>query len=168
MNRFARLAAIGLFALATPLAAGAAFAQGADANSAQIAVAREVVKASGLARSFESVPPTLFAQVREQLLTRPEIRADVEEIIVKITPEITARADDMVTEAAKIFASQISEADLQEIAAFFKSPAGVKYVQAQPRVMQDMVERMQEWSQALSGVVVERIRNELRTRGMSF
>lgn len=168
MNRFARLAAIGLFMATAPLAAGAAFAQGAEPSAAQLAAAREVVKASGLERSFEAVIPNLFAQVRDQLVTRPEIKADVEEIIIKITPDINARADDMVNVAAKIFADQIPEADLTQIAAFFKSPAGAKYVQSQPAVMQELMVRMQDWTQSLSGVVIERLRNELRQRGKTF
>ncbi|MFC0283123.1 DUF2059 domain-containing protein [Camelimonas abortus] len=166
MNRLARLAAIGLISLA-PLAAGVASAQNAPSES-QLAAAREVVRASGLARSFEAVPPTLFDQVRAQLVTRPEIKGDVEEIIVRITPQITARADDMVNEAARIFAAQIPEADLKQVAEFFKSPAGQKYVNALPAVMQDLAPRMQEWTEALSGVVVELIRNELQARGKSF
>lgn len=168
MNRFARLAAIGLFAVAAPLAAGAAYAQGAEPSAAQMSAARDVVKASGLERSFEAVIPNLFAQLREQLVTRPEIKGDVEEIITTITPEINARTEDMVTVAAKIFATQIPEADLTQIATFFKSAAGVKYVQSQPAVIQEMMVRMQDWTQSLSGVVVERIRNELSKRGKSF
>lgn len=168
MNRFARLAAIGLFAIAAPLAAGSAFAQSAEPTETQMAAARELVKASGLERSFEAVIPNLFAQVREQLVTRPEIKGDVEEIITVITPEINARTGDMTNVAAKIFAQQIPEADLKTIAAFFSSPAGAKYVQSQPAVMQEMMVRMQDWTQALSGVIVERIRNELRQRGKTF
>lgn len=168
MNRFARLAAIGLIAVTAPLAAGAAFAQSKEPTEAQMSVAREVVKASGLDRSFEAVVPGLFAQVREQLVTRPEIKTDVEEIIVKITPEINAKTNDMINVAAKIFAEQLPEADLKQIAAFFTSPAGVKYVQSQPAIMQEMMARMQDWTQSLSGVVVERIRNELRQRGKTF
>ncbi len=59
----------------------------------------------------------------------------------------------------------MSEAELKELAAFFKSPIGLKYVQTQPKVLDDIVKEMATWSQTVSEYVIIRARAEMAKRG---
>ena len=45
---------------------------------------------------------------------------------------------------------RLNEQQLKDTAAFFKSPAGVAYVQAQPALMTDLLPAMQTWSLRLA------------------
>ena len=47
----------------------------------------------------------------------------------------------MINASARIFASRMSEPELREIANF-KSPAGLKYVQTQPVILDDIVKEL--------------------------
>ena len=59
----------------------------------------------------------------------------------------------------------MTEAELKELNAFFKSPVGLKYVQTQPQVLDDIVKEMATWSQTLSEYVMIRARAEMSKRG---
>lgn len=166
MKRLAPQLAAAMLLLAQPLVP--ALAQSQQITPSHLQAARAVVIGSGIERSFDAVVPSLFNQVREQLVTRPELTKDMEEIIVKISPELEARKSEMVDQAARIYASQISEADLKDIGAFFSSPAGKRYVTSQPAILQELFLKMQDWQQSLSAAVVERIRAEMRARGKDF
>ncbi|WP_163117388.1 DUF2059 domain-containing protein, partial [Acinetobacter baumannii] len=64
-----------------------------------------------------------------------------------------------------IYASQLSEAELNDIATFFRSPAGKRYVGTQPQILDQMVQAMQGWTQEVSQYVMIRVRAEMGKRG---
>jgi hypothetical protein len=80
-------------------------------------------------------------------------------------PEMELQKQQMVNAAAKVYASRVSEADLKEIAAFFKSPIGKKYVETQPQILDSMVVEIQNWTKQLAEYVMVRVRAEMTKRG---
>jgi hypothetical protein len=66
---------------------------------------------------------------------------------------------------AAIYARAMTEAELKETIAFFRSPAGKKYVETQPAVLDDLVRAMQAWSQDLAEYVMIRVRAEMQKKG---
>ena len=71
----------------------------------------------------------------------------------------------IIDTAARIYANKLSEAELQDIAAFFRSPAGKRYVETQPQILDEMVQAMQTWTQEVSEYVMVRVRAEMGKRG---
>ncbi|AWN41909.1 DUF2059 domain-containing protein [Methylobacterium durans] len=130
-----------------------------------LALAREVMLGSGIARSFDSIIPAFAEQIRKQALTRPELQKDLDEVLKGLEPEMELQKQRMIGIAAGIYAKQLSEAELQEIATFFRSPAGKRYVETQPQVLDDMVGAMQTWTQDVSEYVMVRVRAEMGKRG---
>ncbi|MDR7038265.1 MULTISPECIES: DUF2059 domain-containing protein [Methylobacterium] len=130
-----------------------------------LALAREVMLGSGIARSFDSIIPAFAEQIRKQAVTRPELQKDLEEVLASLEPEMELQKQRMISTAAGIYAKQLNEAELQEIANFFRSPAGKRYVQTQPQVLDDMVAAMQTWTQDVSEYVMVRVRAEMGKRG---
>src|SRR4051794_2078881 len=94
-----------------------------------LAVAREVAIASGITRSLDVVPPQLMEKIREQAVTRPDLKKDLNEVLVALEPETELLKQQMVNTVSRILAARMSEAELTEAANFFKSPAGRKYVE---------------------------------------
>ncbi|GJE46652.1 DUF2059 domain-containing protein [Methylobacterium soli] len=130
-----------------------------------LALAREVMLNSGIARSFDSIIPAFGEQIRQQALTRPEMTKDLNEVLVALEPEMELQKQRMIDTAARIYAVKMSEAELQEIATFFRSPAGKRYVETQPQVLDEMVQAMQTWTQDVSEYVMVRVRAEMGKRG---
>ena len=145
------------------------WAQAADPTPAQIDLAREVVIASGISRSFDNIVPNYMAQVTRTLTsTRPELAKDVDEALKTVRPEFEARKDELITTAAKIYASDLSEDELKAAKAFFTSPAGKKYVDSQPDMLNKLVAVVQAFSRVISTEMVDRVRTELKKKNIDF
>lgn len=159
-----RLAAAAAF---VALGLTAAAAQGAAAPSeSHLQAGREVVLNSGMSRSFDAILPQFVTEVRQTFTTtRPELSKDLNEVIEIVRPELEAQKTEMITKAAGLFASRISENELKDIATFFKSPAGKRYVDTQPQILDSLFNEMQAWTQKLSEFVVMRVRAEMKKRG---
>ena len=91
---------------------------------AHLAVARDVVVLSGMTRTFDVIPPEMNEQIKKNAVTRPDLAKDLDQVIESLKPEMELQKQQMVNAAARVYASRVSEADLKEIAAFFKSPVG--------------------------------------------
>lgn len=164
MIRFASRS--GALAAALILLSGSAMAQApAQPSASHLALAREVIMNSGMVRSFDSITEPLFAQLQQMNVTRPEIRKDLDQVVEGLRPEMELQKQEMVVAAAKVYTKVMTEAELKELNAFLKSPIGLKYVQTQPQVLDDIVKEMANWSQTVSEYLIIRARAEMSKRG---
>ncbi|MEA2835263.1 MAG: uncharacterized protein QOG66_3465 [Methylobacteriaceae bacterium] len=151
---------------APPAAKPASPAPNTQPTTQQMSLARDVVLYSGIARSFEGVVPQYLNQIGSSLTrTRPDLIRDLNVVMEQVKPEFDKRVDEMVDNAARIYAARLNEQQLKDAAAFFKSPAGVAYVQAQPALMNDLFPAMQSWQKQMSEDMVTRIRAEMKKKG---
>ncbi len=174
IGRYALASACGLSLLAASAASPAA-AQQSPAPSApaspaitpsHLAAGRALVIGSGMARSFGAVIPQFIDQIGSSLTqTRPELVQDLKEVLTNLRPEFDKQADEMTTIAAQVFASRMSEADLNAAVAFFNSAAGKTYVAAQPEILSDVVTAMQGWQGKVSTDMMARVREEMKKKG---
>jgi len=146
-------------------AAQAPAAQPAPASPSHLAVARDVVVLSGMTRTFDVIPPEINEQIRKNAVTRPDLSKDLEQVFESLKPEMELQKQQMVNAAARIYASRISEPELKDIVAFFKSPVGQKYVQTQPQILDGMVVEIQSWTSQLAEYVMVRVRAEMGKKG---
>jgi hypothetical protein len=130
-----------------------------------LAAARDVVMLSGMTRTFDVIPPEMNEQIKKNAVTRPELSKDLDQVFESMKPEMELQKQQMVNAAARVYASRISEADLKEIAAFFKSPIGKKYVETQPQILDSMVVEIENWTKQLAEYVMVRVRAEMSKRG---
>ena len=164
MTRSASLFAATSFALL--LLGGAALAQqAAQPTAAQLAAAREVAIGSGMTRSFDAIAEPMLDQLQQMDVIRPEIKKDLAQVVEMLRPEVEQQKQKMINIAASAFAAQMTEAELKDVAAFFKSPSGVKYVQTQPAILDDIVRELATWTQNLSEYILIRARAEMGKRG---
>lgn len=141
----------------------------AQVSSTHLGAAREVVTLSGITRSFDAIVPQFAEQVKQTFgTTRPELNADLEQVLTAIKPEMEDRKSEMVALAANTFAQRLTEAELTDIAAFFKSPSGRRYVEMQPQILDEMFAEMQGWTQRLSEFIITRVRAEMKKKGHSI
>ena len=165
MSRTRLLAA----AFTVSLIAGAASAQQPtptpQPSANHLALARDVALASGITQSFENILTSFPERLRQNTVTRPELAKDLNEVLEGLKPEMELQRQQMVNAAARIYASVMNEGELKEIAAFFKGPAGLKYLSSQPVIIERMVNDMQPWAQQVAEYVMVRVRAELGKRG---
>jgi hypothetical protein len=145
---------------------GLSQARADDPTPAAIASARTIIVASGIQRSFDLVVPQMLAQLETNFTrTRPELKDKLHATLIQLQPEFLKTEDQVVSAAAASLAKRMSETDLKDTAAFFQSPAGKKYVEAQPQALSDIVAAVQGWEQKLSTDMMTRVREEMKKQG---
>ncbi len=138
-------------------------------SDSHLAAARDVVTGSGLARTFEGIVPQIADQIRAGYSrTRPEIIKDMEDSLRPIIAELNKRTDGMITASARLYAQRIPESELKEIAAFFKSASGQKYVNSQGQILNELFTEMQVFSQTLGNVMMDLLREDLRKKNIQL
>ncbi len=100
--------------------------------------------------------------------TRPEIKDSLRETLRAIQPEFDKSALQMLNQAAAILASQMSEKEIEDVAAFFDSPAGKKYLAVEPVFLQKFSAVAEPWRQQLSTDILARAREEMKKKGVEF
>ena len=135
-------------------------------SAAHIAKARRLILATGISRSFQIIIPEFMDQIGTTLTqSRPELIPDTDTVLEKLRPEFEKQSDEMIDQSARIYATLLSETDIDAILAFFDSSAGKKYVGAQPLFLNQLVSGMQAWQQKISINMMTRVREEMKKKG---
>ena len=138
----------------------------AEPTPTAVALAREVITTSGISRSFDIIVPQFLDQIGTNLTrTRPDLIRDLNTVMEQVKPEFDKQTQDLLNDAARLYAQRLNEKQLKDISDFFKTPSGMAYVSTQPLVMTDLFTQMQSFQQRLSADMVTRIRAEMKKRG---
>jgi uncharacterized protein len=152
---------------ATP-AAPAATAPAAP-SAAAIAAADKILNTIGLKQSIAIVVPGMMQELETNVTrTRPEIRDSLRATLKTIQPEFDQTARQTYIQAESLLASQMSEQEITQVAAFFDSPAGKKYIAVTPVFVQNLSDVTGAWREKLSTDILERARAEMKKKGVDF
>ena len=146
---------------ATPPATPAAPAAAAPAapSPAAIAAADTILNAIRVKQSIAIVVPGMMAELETNVTrTRPEIKDSLRATLKAIQPEFDQTARQTYIQAESMLASLMSEQDITQVAAFFNSPAGKKYVEVTPVFLQNLSDVTGNWREKLSTDILERYR----------
>lgn len=137
-----------------------------DIPQSHLLAAKDVLVVTGVADSFESIYNEFRVRVREMVVTtRPELQKDTDEVIAALKADADKKRDEIIASAAFIFAKHMTEADLKEVAGFFKSPVGQRYSAARPKALDEVFALLQPWSVNTSNFLFDRFSEEMRKRG---
>ena len=128
--------------------------------------ARQLILATGISRSFEIIIPEFMDQIGNTLTqARPDLVHDMNVVLANLKPEFDKQSDEMVDQSARIYATLLTEKEIDAVLAFFNSEAGRKYVGAQPLFLNQLVSGMQAWQQKISINMMARVRQEMKKKG---
>jgi uncharacterized protein len=138
-------------------------------SPAALIAADKILSIIGLKQSIAIVVPGMMAELETNVTrTRPEIRDSLRVTLKAIQPEFDKTAKQTYNEAANLLASQMSEQDITQVAAFFDSPAGKKYVEVTPVFLQNLGDVTGAWREKLSTDILVRARQEMKKKGVDF
>jgi uncharacterized protein len=141
----------------------------ASPSPAAIAAADKILGDIGLKQSIAIVVPGMMEELETNVTrTRPEIRDSLRATLKAIQPEFDQTAKQTYIQAATLLAAQMSEKDISDVAAFFESPAGKKYVEVTPVFLQKLSDVTGAWREKLSTDILERARQEMKKKGIDF
>jgi hypothetical protein len=157
--------------LAAVLLATAAPAQPALRGTAQnfseshLALAREIGAMTGVTNIFDAFLPQFGAQIRQNLVTRPEVAKDLDQVLDSLKPELEKQKQAMVDLAARYYATTFTEPELKELVTYFKTPTGQKYLTSVPRILDALSVETQRWTANVAELMMTRVRAEMAKRG---
>jgi hypothetical protein len=141
----------------------------AEPSPAALAAADKILETIGLKQSIAIVVPGMMQELETNVTrTRPEIRESLRATLKAIQPEFDQTAKQVYAQAEGLLAAQMSEQDIIQVAAFFESPAGKKYIQATPIFLQNLGDVTGGWREKLSTDILERARAAMKKKGVDF
>lgn len=161
---FLRVAAAGL---AAALMAGPAAAD--EITPSHLAAARDAVTASQAEKQFNDLLFSISQQVQSDLINqRPDLYSQVTDAVGAVALQLVARKADLDNDIARIWANTFTEDELKAIAAFYKTPVGIKFIDAGPQVFNQDLQAAKGWSDRVREELAEKSREELKKRGVDF
>ncbi|MGB9369454.1 MAG: DUF2059 domain-containing protein [Xanthobacteraceae bacterium] len=158
-----RLAALLLFACTT--FGSAVLAQPAPSASA-IAAARELVELKGGAQMFDPVIVSVIEQTKAALLqTNPQLAKDLNDVGAQLRAEFTPRRNELMNEAAKLYAAAFTEQEIKDMTTFYKSPLGKKMLVTEPQVLDRTFTYVEQWGPRVAEEAMSRFRAEMKKKG---
>lgn len=145
---------------------GMAHAQAQGPSASAIATARELVQTKGGNAMFDPVIVSVVEQTKGALLqTNPQLAKDLNDVATQLRSEFAPRRDELIAQAARLYAERFSEQELKDMLAFYKSPLGKKMSMTEPQVLDETFNYIQQWGGRVSEEVMNRFRAEMKKKG---
>jgi hypothetical protein len=165
MTRLSAIAAAAV--LAFTLAFGAAApAVAQEIPPEQLALARKYVDLTNKAQIYEAIAAMTAAQTSKLLSqSNPEIATQIDEQIGKSLEARRGQSDELFNQIARIYAVTYTTEELQQIVAFYETPAGQKLATNAMAVNQDVGKVMQIYTSNFGTDFVREVRAALKAAG---
>jgi hypothetical protein len=156
--------------LALLVHAGPALAQAQpqppEPSPAAVSAAKELIEMKGAMTMFEALVPGVIETAKNAFLrTSPGLSKDLNEVAAALRTEFAGKRAEIANEIARTYAAQFTDKELREVIAFYKTPAGKKVIEVEPRVLEQSMTRVQSWAERFSEDMMTRFRADMRKRG---
>jgi hypothetical protein len=148
---------------------GVKFAAAAEASvdPARLAAAKDLMEATGSAKQFDAILPLLTQQLEGAFVKlRPDQANTIKEVFRLMPERFSQRKQEAFDQVAVVFAQNFTADELKELARFYRSPVGAKYVQLQPELFKQSMAIGQAWGRKIGQQIEQEVRQELKQRGV--
>ena len=167
-----RYAMAALIAFALAGTAGRASAQGAAPNAAPqpsqaaVLLAKQILETKHADNIFDPLVRGVVIRTRDFFMqTNFMWSKDLNEIADNLIKQFSPRSGELMNDAARIYASHFTEAELKQILAFYQSPLGQKLLSEEPKTADESMSMAGSWADKLSEEVMSKMRAEMKKRG---
>ena len=148
------------------LALSASMAGAQQPSAAAMATAKELVTVKGVKALYDPLVTGVIEKAKGMLLqTNPMLGKDLNEVAAKLRAELAPRGAEVVTETARLYATRLTEQELKDAVAFYKSPLGRKLLVEEPAIADQSMKSASSWAEKFSEEVLNKMRDEMRKRG---
>jgi len=136
-------------------------------SASHIAAAKKAMTASRSTTRLDAILPQMAEQAKNELIrNRPDKELEITTIVDTSAIEFAGRRGDLENEVAQIFARVFTEDELNQIATFYESPAGQKFLADSPLVVREITNASRVWSGGLRRDLNEAIVEKLKAAGL--
>jgi len=125
-------------------------ARAQDVTESHLKAARAAVAASNSTGSLDDILPRLAEQAKQNLITnRPDAADQINVIVNDVAISLAPRRADLEDEVARAYARIFTEAELNEIAAFYLTETGKKLIAQTPDVARSIDQAARVWTNGI-------------------
>jgi len=172
----ARYALAAIIALGVAGLARSASAQGAapsatpsklhEPSPAEILLAKQILDLKHAEDIFQPLIRGVIIKARDSFLqTNFMWSKDLNDVAVDLDKQYASRVNELVDEAARIYASHFSEQELKQLLTLYQSPLGQKIINEEPKAAEESMAAAGAWADLFSHDVIESMRAEMKKRG---
>ncbi|CAN5434225.1 DUF2059 domain-containing protein [soil metagenome] len=165
MRKFSNVLLVAGAALA--LMMGSAMAQAPKPPSAAaIGYAKDILTSKNVSAIYQGAVPGLVQRTKDVLLqSNLNYQKDLNEVALTVVKELAGREKEVGEEMARIYAAAFTEQELKELAAFYKSPLGIKVIAQEPVAFSQARQYMDQWALKFAEEINGKFRAEMKKRG---
>ena len=180
--RFSMRRSAARYALAAMIALGAAGlaqsagAQGAapgatpsnpsEPSPAEILMAKQILELKHVQDVFQPLVRGVIIKTRDSFMqTNFMWSKDLNDVAADLEKQYSSRVNELVDEAARIYAGHFSEQELKQLLTLYRSPLGQKIIDEEPKALDESMAAAGAWADLFSHDVIESMRAEMKKRG---
>lgn len=115
----------------------------------------ELISISGAGSTFQSIVPQMFDMMRQQIKNVPEAYWDEAE------KEMTQTANaELAAMLVPVYQKYLSQQELDEIIAFYHTPAGKKLAESSPKISGEALAIGQQWGMQLGQKIYQQLKDK--------
>jgi hypothetical protein len=131
--------------------------------------AKEMMVQSGAVKQFDEAIPLIFDQMSRSFVALvPNKAKEIREVFEQLVPRFLQRKGELMDQIAGLYAAELTLQELNAIIAFYKSPVGLKFSSAQPKIVRESMILGQRWGERIGAELEQQARQELRRRGVDL
>ena len=159
-------AGLALALIAAPAMAQTAAPAAKPPSAAAIGYAKELLTLKKASAMYADAVPSMVAQTKNTLMqSNLNYQKDLNEVAVIVAKNLAGKEKEIGDGMAAIYAAEFTEAELKDLVTFYKSPLGLKLIEAEPRAMNGSMGFMQKWAQGFADTINGQFRAEMKKRG---
>lgn len=136
-----------------------------DIAASHLAAARSVLTALNATEEFDVILPSAAQVLKSELIQKnPDLQEAIIEVVDQTAFSLAARRGDLEREAATIYARTFSEAELNDISAFYTSAAGKKLLSQGANVSVEVMRAADIWQRGIARDLAQQAGEELGKR----
>lgn len=135
-------------------------------SESQLDAALRASSNAPLSKDLDTVLPLLVQRVQTRLISlRPDLHAEITETVQDVALQLVARRADLDNTIAVAWARTFTEEELEQIAAFYNSPVGKKFIEVGPELGAITLQAVDQWSSGVGAELLDKSREELKKQG---
>ena len=141
-------------------------AQSQQSSPEAVAAAKALLVTMRAADQFKAILPLLMQQLKPAIAQgRPEVAAEYDKLVPIMIVRATGKLDKLVAATAELYAMHFSAAELRELAKFYETAAGKKFLEKMPEITRQSLMIGNRIGQEVALELQQEMTNELRNRG---
>jgi hypothetical protein len=164
MSRRPKYAGLLAVAFAATLCVSPVAAQPAPEDT--LSAARELITIMRATDQLKQMLPTIMQALKPAIAQgRPQVERDLDTLMPLLLDGMSSRIGELVDQMASVYARNFTPDEMRELATFYRSPVGQRFLEKMPIVMQESMSIGQAFGQQVAGELQTRMIEELRKKG---